>query len=314
MARAVRAWRPDVVHVFKPKGPSGLCAALLWGARRAGGPPLVIDADDWEGPGGWNDDQRLRYSAAERLVFAWQERFGLTHADAWTATTRCLAERAAQFGADPARVVVMPNGVPDPSVWERTPPSVPGDHPGRVLLYTRFAGVRPEAVGEVWGRVLAATAESAKPPSLVVAGAPAGADVQGVLRGMPGVAWMGPVAEPDLPGLLTAVAAALVPWEDTNRNRARSSVKVRELMAAGTPVAAYRVGELEGTLGAAGRGRLAAPEDAAALAAIVLGLLRDPAAAGAMGAALRERALSIYRWDRLAGAALEAYGIAGAGR
>ena len=31
---AVRAWRPDVAHVFKPKGPSGLAGAMLWATRR----------------------------------------------------------------------------------------------------------------------------------------------------------------------------------------------------------------------------------------------------------------------------------------
>ena len=44
----------------------------------------VVDADDWEGPGGWNDDPRAGYSGAAQRVFAWQERFGLSHADAWT--------------------------------------------------------------------------------------------------------------------------------------------------------------------------------------------------------------------------------------
>ena len=32
---AVRAWQPDVAHVFKPKGPSGLAGAMLWATRGA---------------------------------------------------------------------------------------------------------------------------------------------------------------------------------------------------------------------------------------------------------------------------------------
>ena len=101
LLRAVVAWQPEVVHVFKPKGPSGLVATALWAtrgwARAAFVPdcPLVIDSDDWEGPGGWNDDPRVGYSPLQKRFFAWQERSGLSHADAWTVTSECLRQRAA---------------------------------------------------------------------------------------------------------------------------------------------------------------------------------------------------------------------------
>ena len=135
--RAVRAWRPDVAHVFKPKGPSGLAGALLWAARGrgdAGGqreapgghratvsavPRIVIDSDDWEGPGGWNDDPRAAYSPLQRRFFAWQERFGLSHADAWTVTSECLRQRAIGFGADPDRIVILHNGTSLGSIRHR---------------------------------------------------------------------------------------------------------------------------------------------------------------------------------------------------
>ena len=100
---AVRAWQPDVAHVFKPKGPSGLAGALLWITRSKTKDErrttkesvirpssLVVDSDDWEGAGGWNDDPRTGYSALQRRFFAWQERYGLSHADAWTVTSECL--------------------------------------------------------------------------------------------------------------------------------------------------------------------------------------------------------------------------------
>jgi hypothetical protein len=56
LARAVRVWEPDIVHAFKPKGPSGLAGSLLWAQHAPSA--LVVDADDWEGTGGWNDDPR----------------------------------------------------------------------------------------------------------------------------------------------------------------------------------------------------------------------------------------------------------------
>ena len=121
--RAVRAWQPDVAHVFKPKGPSGLAGALLWITRYKTNDErrttkesvirpssVIIDSDDWEGPGGWNDDPRAGYSTLQRRFFAWQERYGLSHADAWTVTSDCLRRRTVEFGADPSRVLTLHNG------------------------------------------------------------------------------------------------------------------------------------------------------------------------------------------------------------
>ena len=121
--RAVRSWRPDVTHVFKPKGPSGLAGALLWNTRYKTKDErratkefvihpsyVVIDSDDWEGPGGWNDDPRAGYSTLQRCFFAWQERYGLSHADAWTVTSECLRQRAIGFGAHPDLILTLHNG------------------------------------------------------------------------------------------------------------------------------------------------------------------------------------------------------------
>ena len=47
---AVREASPDLLHVFKPKGYGALAALGL--ERRY---PLVVDTDDWEGRGGWNE-------------------------------------------------------------------------------------------------------------------------------------------------------------------------------------------------------------------------------------------------------------------
>src|SRR5689334_17322738 len=51
MVQAAHKFEADIVHVFKPKAYSGLAGLLL--ALR--GRPFVLDTDDWEGPGGWND-------------------------------------------------------------------------------------------------------------------------------------------------------------------------------------------------------------------------------------------------------------------
>ena len=52
LAAALRL-KPDLLHVFKPKGYSGLAALLAHAVRPD--LPQVQDTDDWEGWGGWND-------------------------------------------------------------------------------------------------------------------------------------------------------------------------------------------------------------------------------------------------------------------
>lgn len=306
--RALAAWRPQVVHAFKPKGPSGLAATSLWLARRstpcAARPCLVVDSDDWEGPGGWNDDPRAAYSAMQRRFFAWQERYGLTHADAWTVTSTRLRERAVAFGADPARVHVLHNGLSD---FGRqllvSEVGGPGANPS-ALLYTRFAGVEPAEVAALWAEVRAALPEA----TLTVVGRGLGGEEQ-ALGDVPGVTVVGWHEPAELPALFACHRLAIAPWTDTPANQARHSAKVLELMAAGLPVVAYGVGELPATLGETGV--IVASGDRLAFAGEVVKLLRDPMRAAQLGAAARTRVAARFNWDTLAEIALLAYGCNG---
>lgn len=330
---AVRRWQPDVAHVFKPKGPSGLAGLLLWATRglgewgtrgqgdgvtrRQGGgdlatyprvslspslrfspsphPRVIIDADDWEGPGGWNDDPRTGYTAAQRRFFAWQERYGLAHAHAWTVTSRCLRDRAIACGARPERVYVLHNGIEPSNIQHPT-----SNAPASAILYTRFAGVRPGDVAALWARVRALRPDA----TLTVLGRGVGGE-EATLGGVDGITVRGWMEPAELPAALASAAVAIAPWADTSSNRARHSAKVLELMAAGMPVVAYAVGELPETVGEAGV--LVSPGDAEAFAAAVAGLLADPVRAAALGGAARMRVAALFNWDVLAGRALEVY-------
>ncbi len=303
---AVRAWRPEVVHIFKPKGPSGLVGAALWfsyhrvtlSPHRRVAPRLILDSDDWEGPGGWNDDPRAGYSPLQRRFFTWQERFGFAHADAWTVAGECLRQRALAFGADPGQVFTMPNGV-------ALAPQAPAASPAvgsSVLLYTRFAGVRPADVTAIWERVRRACPEARLQ---VVGRGLAGEEAQ--IAGLPGVTALGWIEPAARPALFAQTGIAVVPWADTPANRARSSVKVRELMAAGLAIVAYAVGELPDVIGDAGL--LAPPGNADAFAGAVVALLRDPARAAHLGQAARRRAETACHWDDMCRIALRAYGL-----
>ncbi|HYN90000.1 MAG TPA: glycosyltransferase, partial [Ardenticatenaceae bacterium] len=90
LLRATLAERPAVVHCFKPKGYSGLLAlAWRWLRRaRVARAPLVMDTDDWEGAGGWNE--LAPYPGWQKRFFAWQERTGLAGGNAVTVASRAL--------------------------------------------------------------------------------------------------------------------------------------------------------------------------------------------------------------------------------
>jgi glycosyltransferase involved in cell wall biosynthesis len=304
LLRGALELRPDVLHLFKPKGYGGLAALLARGLRP--GLPLVLDTDDWEGWGGWND--LLPYPRAAKALFAWQERDLPRRAAAVTVASRTLEAQVWGFGVAPRRVVYLPNGIDaDPAA-----PAAPRRWAGPVvLLYTRFwefdlrellaalvpvAQRRPDMRLRVIGR-----GERGEERELLRLAARAGLAAAIDARG-----WVEPA---HIPALIAGCDAALVPVADTLINRARCSAKLLELMAAGLPIAGSRVGQMAEYLEDERSGLLAPPGDPAALARALLRLLDDAPLRARLGAAAQARAAA-FSWDGLASQAERAYTIA----
>ena len=159
LLRRALASHPQVLHFFKPKAHAGLSAMLVWwlAGLRLTKVRVVLDTDDWEGEGGWNDVRP--YSWLERRFFAWQERWGMTHCDGLTVASRELERRALEMGIDKERIRYVPNGstfdqvVLDAAAGVRVRAEWGlGDDPV-VLLYTRFFEFEPSRVIRVWNRV-----------------------------------------------------------------------------------------------------------------------------------------------------------------
>ena len=170
-----------------------------------------------------------------------------------------------------------------------------------VLLYTRFAGVRPADVAEIWRGVR----EREPDARLLVVGQGAQGEER-ELAEMPGVELAGWMEREARSVAFGRAALAIAPWADTAANRARHSAKVLELMAAGVPVVAYRVGELSVTPGSAGA--LVPPGDADELAArsgrsCCETRCAVPNSQSAAGSCCAHE----FNWDALAGVALAAY-------
>jgi glycosyltransferase involved in cell wall biosynthesis len=304
LLRLALAERPDLLHLFKPKGYGGLAAL----AARALRPrlPLVVDTDDWEGWGGWND--LLPYPASAKALFAWQERDLPRRADAVTVVSRTLESLVWSFGVPPGKVFYLPNGA-DPA---RDPPSAIPHPPSPVmLLYTRFWEID---LAELVAALVAIRQGRPDARLLVVGRGEAGeerrllalAERAGIAAMIDARGWLQPA---QIPAALAEADLALAPLVDSLINRARGLAKLLELMGAGLPIVASAVGQAGEYLEHERSGLLCPAGDPAALAGATLRLLGDAdlrarLSAGALAAAAR------FSWDALAGTAEEAYRVA----
>jgi glycosyltransferase involved in cell wall biosynthesis len=282
LIQVARDFRPDLIHVFKPKGFGDLAARAL---QRAGY-PAIVDMDDWEGDGGWND--ALSYSRAERALFNWQERTWPRHADGITAASRTLHHYALSLGAAPERTLYLPNQLhserfrllsSDSENHDKSPRMPIDEGIQRVLLYTRFVEFDPAFVIDVL-KVLNDPGGNAE---LVVAGRSSDgvaerllrerAEATGLSQSVRALGWIHPE---QLGAITRQCQAALVPFDDSRINRAKCSVKLLEVLATGLPVVASSVGENREYIVRHGGGLLARPGDTRDHAERLLEILRKP--------------------------------------
>ena len=315
LARGTMAHQPDVVHLFKPKAYSGLVHWMLARLPRGRRPRLVVDTDDWEGPGGWN--QLGDYTALQRGFFARQERWGLTHADAVTVASRTLESLVWALGVPPEGVFYVPNGVgerPRRVAREGTPDA-------RLLLYTRFFEFPVSRVIEVLQRVR----ERVPAARLLVVGRGLHGEEEELFRlaeaaglrvakSTPGgeedgdIVYLGWVEMETLPSTFARADVALYPFDDTLVNRTKCAVKLVDLLAAGVPVVAEAVGQNKEYIRHGETGLLVEPGDAASFAESIVHLLKQEPLRRRMGEAAARDVEERFSWKKLAAGVERAYG------
>jgi glycosyltransferase involved in cell wall biosynthesis len=261
-----RKFQPDLVHLFKPKGFGDLAARYL----KKQGIPVIVDMDDWEGDGGWNEV--LPYSRLQRALFNWQEHSWPSQANGLTVASRTLEQYAGELGAPADTMLYLPNQLtPQRFAILRNPPEPSRDYhlssdPGRIriLLYTRFVEFEPAFLIEVMKLLARAMPEI----TLVIAGASRDGVAErelsvlsrraGIAANLTSLGWVDP---DDLGWIAQRCSAAIVPFDDSLLNRAKCSIKLLELIAAGIPVVASNVGENREYLTRHRAGLLARPGD-----------------------------------------------------
>jgi glycosyltransferase involved in cell wall biosynthesis len=215
------------------------------------------------------------------------------------------------LGVDPAKVVVLPNGV-DPDEIARLTPADPRRRAEEAV--PALAGASPvllsvgrlepyKGVADVLGAALR-LAESGRLPSswaLVVVGGGAEPPVTAAsLRGH--VHFAGRVGD----ATLHALYASADVFVHATRYEGSSLVTL-EAMAHGLPVVATRAGGIPDKVVDGETGRLVAPGSSAALADAIASLVADPARARAMGERGRARLLERFSSARLIGRTMALY-------
>ncbi len=315
MARRATSQEPDVIHVFKPIGYSGLTGAYLrWFSRR----PLVLDTDDWEGTGGWNDVNP--YPALWKRVFDWQERWLARHADAVTVVSRTLQTQVWGFGVDPARVVYLPNG-PDSGLRAQSAITEEQKMAVRAKLgvddapFALYLGHIPHGSDlDLALDALARIRDQLPAARFVIAGVGDGLPrLQAHARAV-GVAdqviFPGWIEHDQVPVYVAAADAVVNPYRDTLINRAKCAGKVVMAMAVGTAVITSRVGQNLEYIEHGHSGLLTEPGDVDSLAHALLAVLSDRERAMDLGRNAEQRVWDKYDWDTLVGEVERAYQIA----
>lgn len=335
LIKSALAFKPDVIHCFKPKAYAGLSAWWLWQLKRLhlSKVRLIVDSDDWEGAGGWNDfsttndgrrttDDHLRkvksgqssvvggqYSWLQKKFFARQEQWGLWHNDGLTLASRALQTIVWSLGVKPDKVRYVPNGVEDAESGLRRVEDGASHSVLYILLYTRFFEFKVERVIEVMKRV----AEKFPHARWLVVGQGFHAEEDRLIEQAQSlnlhnqIDYMGWVDREALPGFFRQSSVAIYPFDDTLINRTKCAVKLIDLLAAGVPVVADAVGQNVEYIRQAETGLLVNSGDVEAMSEAVIGLLRDPDRRQRLGANARRDVQARFNWDQLAGSVEKIY-------
>jgi glycosyltransferase involved in cell wall biosynthesis len=304
LARRAVQLDADVVHVFKPIGYSGLAGMWL---RRLSRRPLVLDTDDWEGTGGWNDVNP--YPALWKRLFDWQERWMARHADMVTVVSRTLQTQVWGFGVDPARVIYLPNG-PDVRLRHRAELSEGQKKVIRDVLgvgdapFALYLGHIPRGTDlDLALDALARIGDTLPQARLVIAGVGDGLpDLQAQAQAI-GVAgrtvFPGWIEHEQAYLYISAADAIVNPYRDTLINRSKCAGKVVSGMAMGKAVVTTRLGQNLEYIEDGRSGLLTEPGDAGDLARALLAVLSDREWAAELGRNAQQRIWEKFDWDVL---------------
>jgi glycosyltransferase involved in cell wall biosynthesis len=303
LSRAVDHYRPDVVHVFKPKGFAGAaCSYLLL----KGFQPLVLDCDDWEGWGGWND--MVHYPWAVKQYIDWQEKWLIRRTPVVTVASRTLEKRATVLRSGGDTVVYVPNcGVSAQQVavqgtvlkLPRTVLRQSFGLPDRPLVL--YAGhFQPGENAMTFCRVAGPVAQRMNAALLLVGDGP---ELGSVKEFLSRIRSLDCRFFPRLPyeeflRLVAASDVAFFPYPDDPIHRSKCSARMIDYLTMGKAVLTTSVGQNLEYIVHGVNGLLAPPEDEARMAEELEKLIKDPELRARLGSRAQEFLRGEFSWER----------------
>jgi glycogen synthase len=257
--------------------------------------PLVVTLHSMEPLRPWKADQL----GSGYLLSSWIEKTAVEAAHRVIAVSHKMREDIlAHFGADPARVVVIHNGI-DPDAFKRTESRDALDRLGVTPPYVLFVGRITDQKG-IFHLLEAAPRLPAGVQVVLCASAPDTPEIEERLRravaGQPNVKWINDMVPVDVVTQLYSHAAVFCcpsvyePFGLINL----------EAMACQTPVVASAVGGILEVVEDGRTGLLVPPARPDALAEALNRLLADPARGREMGRAGRRRVEEKFSWASVA--------------
>ena len=269
--------------------------------------PLIVTLHSMEPLRPWKADQL----GTGYLLSSWIEKTAVEAADRVIAVSRQMREDIlAHFSVDPAKVVVIHNGI-DPERFRRTEHRDALDRFGVRTPYVLFVGRVTDQKG-IFHLLEAAKLLPAGVRVVLCASAPDTPEIEARLRralpAHPNVVWINEMVPHDVVVQLYSHAAVFAcpsvyePFGLINL----------EAMACETPVVASAVGGILEVVVDGETGLLVAPARPEALAAALTRVLENPALGQAMGRAGRHRVEERFSWARVAERTEQVYADAGA--
>src|SRR5947199_6068055 len=269
--------------------------------------PLVVTLHSMEPLRPWKADQL----GSGYLLSSWIEKTAVEAADRVIAVSNKMREDIlAHFAAEPARVVVIHNGI-DPERFRRTDRRDHLERLGVRTPYVLFVGRITDQKG-IFHLIEAARRLPAGVQVVLCASAPDTPEIEERLRravaAMPNVLWINEMVKHDVVVQLYSHAAVFCcpsvyePFGIINL----------EAMACETPVVASAVGGILEVVVDGETGLLVPPARPEALAAALARVLDNPPLGRSMGRAGRQRVGERFSWARVAERAEQVYADAGA--
>ncbi len=305
LCNAVERYSASVVHIFKPKGYAGAACSLL---SMKGFRGLVLDCDDWEGWGGWNDVKTYPWIVKEYIDR--QEKWLIRRVPVVTAASRVLERRAVELRASSNGVFYIPNCAPSRKTdmaSEFAPTSTAdgakksfGLPDGPAIFY----GGHFDPADDIMFFCRAAEHAACRVGAAIVfvVDGPQLSDVKEFFARREGIIVR---FFPRLPyeqflQLVAASDIAAFPFPDTPIYRAKCSARIVDYMSMGKAIVTTAIGQNADYIVDGVSGILAPPGDEANFGRELEKLLQDPQLRARLGQRAKERIKTMFSWDGVA--------------